>query len=505
MKIFSFDAETNGLYGEAFSIGAIVMENGQETSTFVARCPIEGEVNPYVAENVLPQMEQISETHENYDAMLESFMQYYMDNKEDADVIVHMGVPVEAKLFLDAHKKGIINDYDGPYPLIDISAYPEVGTSVDTYNRNNNIVVPDIEGGTHNPIYDSRAAALSYQSVMQKIQQTQTLSENINNQENKTDVLISPTGTFTQFRAARMFVISRGNSFGEHVVGVSHLKENEVSEIVEALQERENTEVANMAKKFGHPGGKSFFYKREVPVINDINDITKEEDLMINNDILNISDLADACSKAPIKRTLPNGKEIEQITWEGSDMKTINQLLHEKDKPEHVKIDGAAPAWLVAGICHELHPSSCSVNTPQGYMPVGCKPPNGAGSGENLQFQSKQSGDWTVIEVSQKDSSIPLDLNKLSDMEPPEIEMGSKVILSGRMPNVAMCSMANAYQHKAKAIGFYQPNVGATVSITHDPEIELGSVVPDELIKQEERRTKLNNLVNPTQNPISKV
>jgi CRISPR-associated Csx3 family protein len=246
-------------------------------------------------------------------------------------------------------------------------------------------------------------------------------------------------------------------------------------------------------------------HKREVPVINNINDITKEEDLMINNDILNISDLADACSKAPIKRTLPNGKEIEQITWEGSDMKTINQLLHEKDKPDHVKIDGAAPAWLVAGICHELHPSSCSVNTPQGYIPVGCKPPNGAGSGENLQFQSKQSGDWTVIEVSQKDSSIPLDLNKLSDIEPPEIEMGSKVILSGRMPNVAMCSMANAYQHKAKAIGFYQPNVGATVSITHDPEIELGSVIPDELIKQEERRTKLNNLINPTQNPISKV
>lgn len=54
MKIFSFDAETNGLYGKAFSIGAIIMEDGEETSTFVARCPINGEVNPYVAENVLP-------------------------------------------------------------------------------------------------------------------------------------------------------------------------------------------------------------------------------------------------------------------------------------------------------------------------------------------------------------------------------------------------------------------------------------------------------------------
>lgn len=228
---------------------------------------------------------------------------------------------------------------------------------------------------------------------------------------------------------------------------------------------------------------------------------------ILENETINIPKLANLCNKTPAKRTLPNGKEVEQITWEGSDMKTINQLLHNTDKPEHVKIDGAAPAWLVAGICHELHPSSCSVNTPQGYMPVGCRPPNGAGSGENLQFQTKQSGDWTVIEASQTDSSIPLDLSKLSDMEPPEIEMGSKVILSGRMPNVAMCSMANAYQHKAKAIGFYQPNVGATVSITHDPSVELGSIVPDELIKQEKRRAKLNNLINPnsTQNSISKI
>ena len=224
---------------------------------------------------------------------------------------------------------------------------------------------------------------------------------------------------------------------------------------------------------------------------------------MSNNDILSISNLADACNKTPVKRTLPNGREVEQVTWEGKDMEKINQLLHNTEMPEHVKIDGAAPAWLVAGICHELHPSSCSVNTPQGYIPIGCKPPNGAGSGENLQFQTKQAGDWTIIEVSQVDSSVPLDLNKLSDIEPPEIEMGSKIILSGRMPNVAMCSLADAYQHKAKAVGFYQPNVGATVSITHDSEIELGSVVPDELIKQEDKRAKLKNLSNSNTKPTA--
>ena len=29
-KIFSFDAETNGLWGQAFSIGAVVYEDGRE-------------------------------------------------------------------------------------------------------------------------------------------------------------------------------------------------------------------------------------------------------------------------------------------------------------------------------------------------------------------------------------------------------------------------------------------------------------------------------------------
>lgn len=85
-----------------------------------------------------------------------------MENKEDAIVLVHMGLPVEAKLFLDAHALGILGDWDAPYPLVDISAIPEIGVSVDTYNKNNRINLPEMEGGTHNPMYDSLAAAYAY-------------------------------------------------------------------------------------------------------------------------------------------------------------------------------------------------------------------------------------------------------------------------------------------------------------------------------------------------------
>ena len=163
MKIFSFDAETNGLWGKAFAIGAVVKDT--ETGTekqWVGRCPIEGEVNPFVEEMVLPQMVDIPTTHHNYEDLLEGFMKFYMDNKEDAVCLVHIGLPVEARLFIDAHDKGIIGDWDAPFPLVDCSAIPSIGTSVDIYNQEHGLSVPSFKGGTHNPLYDSYAALVAY-------------------------------------------------------------------------------------------------------------------------------------------------------------------------------------------------------------------------------------------------------------------------------------------------------------------------------------------------------
>lgn len=171
-RVFSFDAETNGLWGKAFSLAAVVYENGKEVKSFLGRCPIEEDINGWVAENVLPQMEGIPENYDSYEAMLKAFAEFYLVEKEGADVIVHMGVPVEARLFLDMHASGFIGDWDAPYPLIDISGnLQQAGhnsTSVDSYNEEHGLKVPDCEGGTHNPLYDSRAAALCYLHLMAK-------------------------------------------------------------------------------------------------------------------------------------------------------------------------------------------------------------------------------------------------------------------------------------------------------------------------------------------------
>ena len=106
-KYFSFDAETNGLWGQAFSIAAVGGGGGGGGGG----CPIEGDVNPWVRDNVLPQMEGIKITHSDYKSLLEDFMKFYLQKKEGRTILVHMGLPVEAKLFLDAHEMGIIGDW----------------------------------------------------------------------------------------------------------------------------------------------------------------------------------------------------------------------------------------------------------------------------------------------------------------------------------------------------------------------------------------------------------
>ncbi len=160
-KIFSWDVESNGLWGRGFAIGAVVYEDGREVKNFYARCPIEGKVNSWVESNVLPQIKGMKETHANYLEMINAFSKFFLENKEGADVVFHMGVPVEARVVLDMHDEGFIGDWEGAYPWLDVcGCLQQAGcesTSVDAYNADHGIVVPQPEaGGTHNPLYDSQ-------------------------------------------------------------------------------------------------------------------------------------------------------------------------------------------------------------------------------------------------------------------------------------------------------------------------------------------------------------
>src|SRR3989344_3062894 len=98
MKVFSFDAETNGLWGEAFAISAAVYQDGKLMADFIAYLGADGVTDGWVRDNVLPKLGGLVKTHSSYDEMLVAFADFYKANRTDADIIAHMGVPVEAKV-----------------------------------------------------------------------------------------------------------------------------------------------------------------------------------------------------------------------------------------------------------------------------------------------------------------------------------------------------------------------------------------------------------------------
>ena len=62
-KFLCFDLETNGLHGEAFAVGAVVMDaNEQVLEQFTGRTKIIGQVDPWVEQNVIPAIKDIIKT-----------------------------------------------------------------------------------------------------------------------------------------------------------------------------------------------------------------------------------------------------------------------------------------------------------------------------------------------------------------------------------------------------------------------------------------------------------
>jgi len=199
--------------------------------------------------------------------------------------------------------------------------------------------------------------------------------------------------------------------------------------------------------------------------------------LLQGSDILQIGHLANILGKEKVKRTLRNGKEVEQIVWSGEDLLTISRLMHNHSAklPEIVKIDGAAPSWLVAALTHECHPKLVQYNSPDGFVDIGCPRPAGEGSGIDFTTTTREDG-WTIVDFA-LDPSQPLNPEKLADIMPPDLGMGAKVIISGRGPHWLTSSLAMAYHGRAKAVALFQPGVGSTVVWTHNAEIELGDTI----------------------------
>ncbi len=172
MKIFSLDAETNGLYGSVFAIAAIVREDGREISRFLGRCHDSLVTNQWVKDNVLPQLQDIAVTHQSSEELEEAFWDFWMSHRDGAIAIAHCGYPVETGLFRRCVKRDESREFMGPFPLHDVGtillSLNEEPRSVDGYNEKHGVVIP-FQGSPHNPVYDAMSACVCFEHAISRL------------------------------------------------------------------------------------------------------------------------------------------------------------------------------------------------------------------------------------------------------------------------------------------------------------------------------------------------
>lgn len=166
-KILSIDVESNGLHGEAFAVGAILVDcGGKLIDEFSARCPIKGETDEWVVKHVLPSLENFPETHKTAKAMRDAFWDWYVAAKEKSDyVLADNGYPVEDRFLIQCQEDNLEERYWGhPFPLIDLSSIL-LSIGVKPSIERNQFVGEDQIASTdiqkHNPRWDAWASALA--------------------------------------------------------------------------------------------------------------------------------------------------------------------------------------------------------------------------------------------------------------------------------------------------------------------------------------------------------
>src|SRR6266436_6666846 len=131
-KLFSFDAETDGLYGEVWAIGAVVFDYiGHELDRFG------GQLDPTDLKNK------------------------WMRDKQGATCIADVGSPVEASLIRNCVEDDLENrQFSKPYPL------HELATMLLAKGIKQDIDRFDFSGASglikHNPIDDAYASAMCW-------------------------------------------------------------------------------------------------------------------------------------------------------------------------------------------------------------------------------------------------------------------------------------------------------------------------------------------------------
>ncbi|MEI7653548.1 MAG: CRISPR-associated protein Csx3 [bacterium] len=200
----------------------------------------------------------------------------------------------------------------------------------------------------------------------------------------------------------------------------------------------------------------------------------------IEQGMLKLERLAEDLGKPISSKKFPNGVVVNHIVWEAADLLSCRDHLASHVIPETVYIDGFMTVWHVDALVEFLQPRRVLLNSPDGYVQVGCHPPANGGAGVQCwisrTMKPTSSGRPVVWVEFQLDPSFPFKPEDLGTVAPPEVEQGAIVILSGRGPKWLVSSVSQAYKGHAAAVACFQPGVGATVSWSRVEDVALGQI-----------------------------
>lgn len=171
MKVLCFDVESNGLHGPAFAVaGVLIGSSGTVLSKFSSRCPIEGELDPWVKDNVIGPMLGMPETAPTARAMRDAFWEWYLEAKSKADYIVTANpYPVEARFLMECQRDDMpAREFDHPFPLFDVSSMM-AGAGMHSASSRAEIVAAATAGQSgqaHDPAWDALSSGLTAQYLL---------------------------------------------------------------------------------------------------------------------------------------------------------------------------------------------------------------------------------------------------------------------------------------------------------------------------------------------------
>ncbi|MCL1912517.1 MAG: hypothetical protein FWG10_01210 [Eubacteriaceae bacterium] len=166
MNIFCLDAETDGLYGEAFAIAAVVLDEcGNLVDSFAGQANANAVKDEWVIENVLERIKDLP-MYTSRQLLREAFWSFWIKHRATSVCIADVTYPVESGLFRQCIESDLKNRmWLGPFPLIDVSSiFAAFGHDPLT----DRLSFSGYGGSKHNPFDDAMASSICYLKLIAK-------------------------------------------------------------------------------------------------------------------------------------------------------------------------------------------------------------------------------------------------------------------------------------------------------------------------------------------------